>query len=123
MQIYNKTCFWIGIVLFNVCVYCDFSKDIRSTYLLIPMALGVIIMLIGFKKPKQLKINTCQSCSITEKKGSKIPANENPTHFPPQLRKNHSQRFKPAHITQSTASKTKQASPNEKDHLFRRPPG
>jgi len=50
MTIYNKPFFFAGIILFNICLFLDYFEGTQASYLLIPMFLGVVLILLGFKR-------------------------------------------------------------------------
>jgi len=52
MEIYRKTYFWVGVVLFNAGMFLnDFIKN-KGPYLYIMAVIGVFLMLFAFKKTK-----------------------------------------------------------------------
>ncbi len=55
MEIHNKTSLWIGVILFNVGMFLEYFKGYNGIYIYLLMSLGVILMLFGFKKPKETK--------------------------------------------------------------------
>ena len=55
MEIYNKAYLYIGFIVFSVGMYFDYLKDYHGIYLYILLSLGIILMLMAFKKPKKVK--------------------------------------------------------------------
>lgn len=55
MKIYNKTFLYIGFILFMGGEYLDYLKNYNCVYFYILSLLGIILMLIAFKKPKEVK--------------------------------------------------------------------
>ena len=54
MEIHNKTFFWIGAILFNAGLYLDYGIHYNGTFLYVLLSLGIILMLLGFKKTKEV---------------------------------------------------------------------
>jgi hypothetical protein len=55
MEIYNRSLFRAGAFLFILCLCFYYFTSVSNNYLLTPMILGIILMLLGLKKPKAAK--------------------------------------------------------------------
>ncbi len=56
MTIYNKTLFFIGAIIFlSIFVYTAVKTVGDDFYYDVIMVVGIIIMLLGLKKPKEIK--------------------------------------------------------------------
>ena len=55
MTIYNKTLFFIGAIIFlSIFVYTA-VRGVDNYYYDLVMVVGIIIMILGLKKPKEIK--------------------------------------------------------------------
>lgn len=57
MEIYNKAYFFIGLILFNAGLIFDCFTGYSGIFLYLLMALGVIFMIVSFRKPQKPKID------------------------------------------------------------------
>jgi hypothetical protein len=55
MEIHNKTLAVVGVIIFNAGVYLDYGKHYHGAYLYILLSLGIILMLLSFKKTRAVK--------------------------------------------------------------------
>jgi uncharacterized membrane protein YcaP (DUF421 family) len=55
MKIYNKTFFWIGVIIGNSGLYLEIRKNHSVLLIYALLLLGIILMYLGFKKPKEIK--------------------------------------------------------------------
>jgi len=55
MKIYNKTFLWIGFILFMSGEYLYYFKNFHGVYFDILSLLGIILILIAFKGPKEVE--------------------------------------------------------------------
>lgn len=55
MTIYNKTLFFIGAIIFLSIFIYTAVKGVDNYYYDVIMVVGIVIMLLGLKKPKEIK--------------------------------------------------------------------
>jgi len=56
MTIYNKTLFFIGAIIFlSIFIYTAVKTVSDDFYYDVVMVVGIIIMILGLKKPKEIK--------------------------------------------------------------------
>jgi len=55
MTIYNKTLFFIGALIFLSIFIYTAVKGVDNYYYDVVMVVGIVIMLLGLKKPKEIK--------------------------------------------------------------------
>jgi len=56
MTIYNKTLFFIGAIIFlSIFVYTAVKTVSDDFYYDVVMVVGIVIMILGLKKPKEVK--------------------------------------------------------------------
>jgi hypothetical membrane protein len=57
IRIYNKPVFYIGAILLFIGTYLDNTNKADNLYVWILLISGLLLMLLGFKKPKESKSN------------------------------------------------------------------
>ena len=55
MTIYNKTLFFIGAIIFLSIFIYTAVRGVDNYYYDVIMVVGIVIMLLGLKKPKEIK--------------------------------------------------------------------
>ncbi len=55
MNIYNKPLFYIGAILTFLGTYLDYSNNASNIVIYICLIVGILLMLLAFRKPKNHK--------------------------------------------------------------------